>query len=30
MVPTMVSTIGTHYPYGSFMKEIVIVPNLLY
>jgi hypothetical protein len=28
-VPTMVSTINTHYPYGFFIKEIVIVSNLL-
>jgi hypothetical protein len=30
MVLTMVSTTGTHYPYGSFIKEIVTMPNLLY
>jgi hypothetical protein len=30
MVPTMVSTFGIHYPYGSFIKEIVTIPNLLY
>jgi len=29
MVPTMVSTIDTHYPYGFFIKEIIGVPNLL-
>jgi hypothetical protein len=30
MVPTMVFTTSIHYPYGSFIKEIVTVPNLLY
>jgi hypothetical protein len=25
----MVSTTGTHYPCGSFIKEIVVIPNLL-
>jgi hypothetical protein len=29
MVPTMVSAIGTHYPCGSFIKEIIVIPNLL-
>jgi len=30
MVPTMVSITSTHYPYGSFIKEIVTIPNLFY
>lgn len=25
----MVSTTGTHYPYGSFIKENIVIPNLL-
>jgi hypothetical protein len=25
----MVSTTNTHYPCGSFVKEIVVIPNLL-
>jgi hypothetical protein len=28
MAPTMVSTTSTHYPCGSFIKEIVTIPNL--
>jgi len=28
MVPTVVSATSTRYPCGSFIKEIVVVPNL--
>ncbi len=30
MVPTVVSTTSTHYHSGSFIKEIIVVSNLLY
>jgi hypothetical protein len=29
MVPTMVSNTNTHYPCGSFIKESIVIPNLL-
>jgi hypothetical protein len=30
MVPIVASNTSTHYHCGSFIKEIVVVPNLLY